>query len=264
MGLSREEIKALGKAAGEKVYTVFRCKAECDEKIIVREGENPEKAFEEQLKDLAGYHSRGACKELATGFKSYEEAEESEAYLDPPRAPAKRELTLLEIATILREKFGRDFRLRTEPLPFTAEYEARYDPDRDEVIVGRGLRGIHRLSTIAHEAGHKLAADEAKKEGKEYKKTRETALRVECDGWEQGLAAADVLGVRDYYVERWRRSIFPICVPCECPPPGDDKIACGKPFSVGDKPEDTYTGKQFIELLNEYKKTGKWSCPLKT
>lgn len=66
-------------------YSVFHCKgAAPDEKMILPEGEDVEKAFEDRIKQDAGVTAhQGVCKEIAKGFKTWEEAENSEAYWDP-------------------------------------------------------------------------------------------------------------------------------------------------------------------------------------
>jgi len=84
MGISGEEARSIGKVAGAHTYNVCHCQAAVDRKIIVAEGENPEKTFEEEIKDAAWYYAQDACKTVAGGFKSYEEAKNSEAYFDPP------------------------------------------------------------------------------------------------------------------------------------------------------------------------------------
>lgn len=168
------------------------------------------------------------------------------------------EPTLDEIKKTLEEKYHREFKIKTSELPFLAEYEARYDFITDEIIVGHGIRGTRRLVDIAHEVGHKLDFDEAKRKGKPLEITPERALEFECEAYNRGLEAAKLFNVEDSFIKTWRRDLFPICVPCECPPPGDDKVACGMPFSVGPKEKYDYSLEEFGKLVAEYVKTGKW------
>ena len=88
MALSREEVEAIGRAAGRHSYDVFLCQTKAEERIIVLEGQDPEPAFAEALIDEAKYYAHDACQRVAGGFASYEEAEKSDAYLESPEEAA--------------------------------------------------------------------------------------------------------------------------------------------------------------------------------
>jgi hypothetical protein len=165
--------------------------------------------------------------------------------------------TLAELRRMLEEKYQRPFAIKTEPLPFISEYDARYDPASDTIFIGRELRGKARLVALSHEVGHKLHIDELKAQGKPVLRTRETAREQECEAYKRGLEVADMLGVKQEFIRKWRGDIFPLAIPAFCPPPGDDKIGCGQPFTV--KAEGgTYTGPEFARLLRRYVETGRW------
>lgn len=128
MAISREEIEAIGKAAGKHTYNIFHCRAEIGEKLITSEGEDPERAFAEHISDDAKYYAHGACKKIATGFETWEEAEQSEAYSDPPgergnNIPVviKKDDTLVQALEEINRKIDsrRSYGVRREELPTT-------------------------------------------------------------------------------------------------------------------------------------------------
>lgn len=166
------------------------------------------------------------------------------------------EQRLREISEILERKYNRPFKLKIED-PDLIGHELAYDPNTDEILMDKFIEDDFMLASIAHEVGHKLHVDELKKEGR-FEIKEDMALEYECEAYKRGLEAAETLNVKGEFIRNWRRSWQPLCIPCECPAPGDDKLAGGKEiFSIGRIASD-YTPQQFGGLMKAYIRTGKW------
>ena len=137
-------------------------------------------------------------------------------------------------------------------LSMTAAY---YDWAEDTIYLTRYLSGKARLSTLAHEIGHKRHADELRRTQGPILYDEESKLEHECEAWERGLPVAKELGVIETYRKDWRTFFPPMsCVVCECPFPGDDKVPHA---SIGKGQE--YSFEEWGNLMKRYIRTGKWA-----
>lgn len=154
----------------------------------------------------------------------------------------------------LEEKFGVKigfFAPTKAPLSqfFTGAY---YDWETDTIVLNKNLSGKVRLTSLAHEIGHKKHFDELRKKGVSIEAKR--TVENECEAWKRGLEIAKELDVVEAYKTRWRETWFPLSVICVCPFPGDDKMPSG--FSIGKNAQ--YSSEEWGKLMKEYVKTGKW------
>ena len=184
MEFSREEAEGIGKTTGQRIYNVCHCKAAVDEKIIVAEGENPDKAFEEQIKDEARHYAQNACKTVATGFRSYEEAEKSDAYLDPP-TETQEEST--KIGKTAGQRYaicdcGNTAWIRKFDIEMLEEAANMENPERAEAEIPFAKDAIEQLETNCH-----IDLTEAK----EYLKSYEDFIKSE--DWDEARDAARLI-----------------------------------------------------------------------
>ena len=155
----------------------------------------------------------------------------------------------------LEEKFGvkiKFFDPYTAPLSlsFASGY---YDWEEDIIYLSRYLSGKIRLALLAHEIGHKRHFDELVEKRMPLLKDGKWKVESECEAWKRGLPVAKELDAVERYRENWRSAWFPLGVVQECPFPGDDKVPH---VSVGEGQE--YSGKEWVKLMKEYIRTGKW------
>lgn len=152
----------------------------------------------------------------------------------------------------LEQKFGVKIRF-FDPNIEALSQTSYYDWETDTIVLNKNLSGKTRLATLAHEIGHKRHIDELKERGVVISGER-PRVEDECEAWKRGLPIAKELGVVEKYRDFWRGAWFPVCVICYCPFPGDDKLPAR--FSVGKNAE--YSFEEWMKLIKEYVKTGKW------
>ena len=156
----------------------------------------------------------------------------------------------------LEEKFGvkiKFFDPNEAPLSLSIT-SGYYDWREDIIYLLKYLSGKARLSTLAHEIGHKRYIDELRRREGPILYSKEQKLEHECESWKRELPVAQELDVVEIYRKDWRQFQPPFSlVVCECPFPGDDKVPH---VSIGKGQE--YSFEEWGNLMKEYVKTGKW------